>query len=108
VIEYRIGLEYFPIVRKGDAVYLDNKVIATGNDYFSYLGSGYYQVNRDLYYLGMHLGTAPKKGVMFVHSESHYDPQPQNPNVMNCPVSKHTDILETSDGLHVENEVYDN
>lgn len=28
-------------------------------------------------------------------------------NVMYCSVSRHADILETSDGLHVENLAYD-
>lgn len=109
IIEGRVGLRYFPIIKKGDAIYLDNAIIATKEDSFAYLGHGYYQLNRELYYMGKHVGKYPREGSVFTWSEDRHPSKPDNfpPNVMYCSASRHADILETSDGLHVENLAYD-
>ena len=110
VIEHRIGLEFFPIVRKGDAVYPDGKVIATKDDSFRSFGQGYYRVNHKPYYMGKQIGNAPANGSVRIYVEDRSKAKPADfpPNVMFCPVAAHADILETSDGLRVEHVVYDN
>jgi hypothetical protein len=110
IIEERIGLWRVPIIEKDGAIYVNNKVIATKQDSFWYFAHGYYQLNRDLYYMGKFIGRYPIKGSVSTWSENRIDSKPDNfpPNVMYCPVAVHSDILETSDGLHVENLVYDN
>lgn len=110
VIDYRIGTSFYPFVRKGDVVYMGGEAIATKKDSFLYLSNGYYQLNHELYYFGKHVGTAPANGMVYVRTEDRSKSKPEDfpPNIMFCPVSAHADILETSDGLHVENLVYDN
>ncbi|KVZ77073.1 hypothetical protein [Burkholderia ubonensis] len=110
VIEYRIGTSFFPFVQKGDAVYLDGKVIAKKDDSFRYFGRGYYRVNRKLFYIGRKIGNAPANGEIRIYVEDRSKAKPSDfpPNVMFCPVAAHADILETSDGLRVESLVYDN
>ncbi|WP_322062017.1 hypothetical protein [Paraburkholderia sp. J63] len=110
VIEERVGLDFYPLVRKGGAVYLDGKVIALKDDFFRYYGQGYYRVNHELYYMGEPIGVSPRDGTVTVSVEDRTKPQPENwpPNVMWCQISAHADILETSEGLRVEHVVYDN
>lgn len=110
IIEERIGLRHFPLIKKGDAIYLDDKVIATKQDSFWYLGHGYYQLNGELHYMGTSVGGYPSKGRVSTWAEDRGRSKPDNfpPNMMYCPVAAHADILETSEGLHVENLVYDN
>ncbi|MDR0245299.1 MAG: hypothetical protein LBJ65_27185 [Burkholderia sp.] len=110
IIEHRIGLLFFPIVRKGDAIYLRDKPIATGKDSFWYLGQGYYQLNGQLYYMDEQIGAYPLGGTVVVHTEDRTRPRPDDypAGRLYCVVKKHASILETSAGLRVERIVYDN
>ncbi|MCA8490840.1 hypothetical protein [Burkholderia arboris] len=110
IIEPQIGLLYFPIVRKGDAIYLGNKPIATGKDSFWYLGQGYYQLNGQLYYMDEHVGAFPGGGTVVVHVEDRTRPMPDDypKGRLYCRVRHHASILETSTGLRVERIVDDN
>ena len=74
VIEPQIGLLFYPIVRKGDAIYLGNQPIATEKDSFWYLGHGYYQLNGQLYYMGERVGAYPGGGTVVVHVEDRTRP----------------------------------
>ncbi|WP_176050025.1 hypothetical protein [Burkholderia sp. BCC1644] len=110
IIEPQIGLLFFPIVRKGDAIYLRDKPIATGKDSFWYLGQGYYQLNGQLYYMGEHVGAFPGDGTVVVHVEDRTRPKPDDypKGRLYCRVTQHASILETSTGLRVEQIVDDN
>ncbi|VWD55996.1 hypothetical protein BLA39750_06723 [Burkholderia lata] len=110
VIEPQIGLLYYPIVRKGDAIYLGNAPIATEKDSFWYLGHGYYQLNGQLYYMGERVGAYPAGGTVVVHVEDRTRPMPDDypKGRMYCRVEHHASILETSTGLRVERIVDDN
>lgn len=110
IVESRIGLRFFPIVRKGDAIYLGNTPIATGKDSFWYLGNGYYQLNGRLYYMGEQVGAYPLDGTVVVHVEDRTLPRPDGypEGRLYCPVRKHASVLETSTGLRIERIVVDN
>ncbi|VWC33247.1 hypothetical protein BLA23254_06479 [Burkholderia lata] len=110
VIEPQIGLLFYPIVRKGNAIYLGNQPIATEKDSFWYLGHGYYQLNGQLYYMGERVGAYPTGGTVVVHEENRTKPRPSDdpPGRRYCYVSKHANILETSTGLRIEQIVDDN
>ncbi|WP_322087400.1 hypothetical protein [Burkholderia sp. BCC1999] len=110
IIESQIGLLFFPIVRKGEAIYLRDKPIATGKDSFWYLGQGYYQLNGQLYYMGEHVGAFPSDGTVVVHVEDRTRPKPDDypKGRLYCRVAQHASILETSTGLRVEQIVDDN
>ncbi|KML58709.1 hypothetical protein VL15_12345 [Burkholderia cepacia] len=110
IVELRIGLLFYPIVRKGDTIYLGHQPIATRNDSFWYLGHGYYQLNGQLYYLGEHVSAYPLGGTVVVHVEDRTRPRPDDypQGLMYCRVEQHASILETSTGLRVERIVEDN
>ncbi|WP_423368039.1 hypothetical protein [Burkholderia sp. LMG 32019] len=110
IIESQIGLLFFPIVRKGDVIYLGNEPIATGKDSFWYLGQGYYQLNGQLYYMGERVGAFPSGGTVVIHVEDRTRPQPDDypKGRMYCRAKHHASILETSTGLRVEQIVDDN
>ena len=99
-----------PLIKKDGAIYLNNAVIATKQDSVWYLAHGYYQLNRDFYYMGEFVGRNPDEVGVSTWSENRIDSKPDNfpPDRMYCPVAVHSDILETSEGFHVENLVYDN
>lgn len=110
IIESQIGLLFFPIVRKGDVIYLGNEPIATGKDSFWYLGQGYYQLNGQLYYMGERVGAFPSGGTVVTHVEDRTRPKPDDypKGRMYCRAEHHASILETSTGLRVERIVDDN
>ncbi|WP_143331101.1 hypothetical protein [Burkholderia aenigmatica] len=110
IIESKIGLLFFPIVRKGDGVYLGADRIATGSDSFWYLGNGYYQLNGQLYFMGEHVGAYPLNGTVIVHTEDRTRQRPDDypKGRLFCVVREHASILETSTGLQVERIVTDN
>ncbi|WP_144025210.1 hypothetical protein [Burkholderia sp. HI2500] len=110
VIEPQIGLLFYPIVRKGNAIYLGNQPIATEKDSFWYLGHGYYQLNGQLYYMGERVGANPSGGTVVVHVEDRTRPRPDDypKGRLYCRVEHHASILETSAGLRIERIVDDN
>jgi hypothetical protein len=110
VIEEQIGLFHFAIIKKGRGIYIGDKAVATDKDSFWYLGRGYYQLNREIYYMGKKVGQYPIDGSVVTYEEPRTEPRPEtiSPNQMYCPTVKHANILETSEGLRAENIVYDN
>lgn len=109
IIEYRVGTIQHVVVQKDDIVYVLGKPVATKRDSFWYLGFGYYQLNRELYYMGEHIGAYPMEGTVIVHSEDTSPTKPDNVPLSNwCGATRHVDMLDTSTGLHVEHEIYDN
>ncbi|CAG9261202.1 hypothetical protein [Burkholderia cepacia] len=110
IIEPKIGLLFYAIVRKGDGIYLGADRIATGSDSFWYLGHGYYQLNGQLYFMGEHVGAHPFDGTVVVHTEDRTRQRPDDypKGRLFCVVKKYASILETSTGLRIERIVFDN
>ncbi len=111
VIEYRVGSWFFPLVKKGDAVYLNGKLLAKKEDSFWYLGHGFYQLNHEVFFMGERIGAYPADGTVIAYEEDRSaTSKPDNwpANAMWCPISVHANKLETSSGLRFEQLVYDN
>jgi len=111
VVEEQIGPSYFPLVSKKGVIYLGGKAIAGSKSSFHYYGQGYYRLDQALYYLGTKVGDYPVNGTVTVHKEDTSitaKPDGYPDSYMWCPTASHLNVLETSEGLRVEQKVYDN
>ncbi|WP_157447923.1 hypothetical protein [Paraburkholderia ginsengiterrae] len=111
VIEYRVGSSYFPLVKKGDTVYLNGKPLAKKEDSFWYLGHGFYQFNHEVFFMDEHIGAYPTDGTVIAYEEDRSatkKPDTWPANSMWCSISVHANKLEASNGLRFEKLVYDN
>lgn len=111
VIEYRVGSWYFPLVKKGDTVYLNGEPLATKEDSFWYLGHGFYQLNHEVFFMRERIGAYPLDGTVVAYEEDRSatkKPDTWPSDAMWCSISVHANKLEGSNGLRFEELVYDN